>query len=48
MRITFSREVCILVDPVNSSAASKSYVAIVVCHETAHQVRTDETGMALD
>jgi len=31
------REVCILVDPVNSSAASKSYVAIVVCHETAHQ-----------
>lgn len=31
------REVCILVDPVNTSAASKEYIAIVVCHETAHQ-----------
>jgi len=31
------RESCILVDAVNSSASSKSWVAIVVCHEAAHQ-----------
>jgi len=31
------REACILVDPVNTSASSKEYIAIVVCHETAHQ-----------
>ena len=32
------RETCILVDPANSSQSSKQWVAIVVCHETAHQV----------
>lgn len=32
------RESCILVDPANSSQSSKQWVAIVVCHETAHQV----------
>jgi len=31
------RETCILVDPLNSSQSSKQWVAIVVCHETAHQ-----------
>jgi len=31
------RETCILVDPANSSQSSKQWVAIVVCHETAHQ-----------
>jgi puromycin-sensitive aminopeptidase len=31
------RETCILVDKENTSAATKEYVAIVVCHETAHQ-----------
>eukprot|EP00092_Neocalanus_flemingeri_P075261 GFUD01093210.1.p1 GENE.GFUD01093210.1~~GFUD01093210.1.p1 ORF type:complete len:879 (+),score=304.01 GFUD01093210.1:50-2638(+) len=31
------RETCILVDPLNTSQSSKQWVAIVVCHETAHQ-----------
>jgi len=31
------RESCIFVDPNNTSATAKEYVAIVVCHETAHQ-----------
>jgi len=31
------RESCILVDPLNTSESSKQWVAIVVCHETAHQ-----------
>jgi len=31
------REICILVDPLNTSQSSKQWVAIVVCHETAHQ-----------
>ena len=31
------RETCILIDPANSSQSSKQWVAIVVCHETAHQ-----------
>ena len=31
------RETCILVAPANSSQSSKQWVAIVVCHETAHQ-----------
>jgi len=31
------RETCVLVDKANSSQSSKQWVAIVVCHETAHQ-----------
>lgn len=31
------RETCVLVDEANSSQSSKQWVAIVVCHETAHQ-----------
>jgi aminopeptidase N len=31
------RETAVLVDPVNSSAASKQWVALVVGHELAHQ-----------
>ena len=31
------RETCVLVDSANSSQSSKQWVAIVVCHETAHQ-----------
>ncbi len=31
------RESCVLVDPVNSSSASRQWVAIVVNHEMAHQ-----------
>ncbi|WP_374284729.1 M1 family metallopeptidase [Lactococcus sp.] len=31
------REVCMLVDPDNATAASKQYVASVICHELAHQ-----------
>jgi len=31
------REVCILVDSVNTSAATKERIAIIVCHEAAHQ-----------
>jgi len=31
------RESCILYDPKNSSTSSKEYVAVVVCHEAAHQ-----------
>ena len=31
------RETCILIDPQNSSQSTKQWVAIVVCHETAHQ-----------
>lgn len=31
------RETALLLDPVNSSASTKQYVAIVVCHELAHQ-----------
>ena len=31
------RETCVLVDAANSSQSSKQWVAIVVCHETAHQ-----------
>jgi len=31
------REQCILVDPQNTSATAREYVAIVVAHETAHQ-----------
>ena len=31
------RESCVLVDPANTSAATKQWVAIVVDHEMAHQ-----------
>lgn len=31
------REACMLVDPDNATAASKQYVASVICHELAHQ-----------
>lgn len=31
------REICLLVDPENTSAVRKQYVAIVVGHEIAHQ-----------
>ncbi len=31
------REQCMLVDPANSSVGTKQYVAMVVCHELAHQ-----------
>ena len=31
------RESCVLVDPANTSSASKQWVAIVVDHEMAHQ-----------
>jgi len=31
------REQCMLVDPVNTSLNTKQYVAMVVCHEFAHQ-----------
>lgn len=31
------REVCMLVDPDNATAASQQYVATVICHELAHQ-----------
>ncbi len=34
--ITF-RETCMLVDPANTSLATKQYVAMVVAHEVAHQ-----------
>lgn len=36
MQVTY-RETAVLVDPVNSSAASKQWVALVVGHELAHQ-----------